>query len=289
MSIVSWREVSGRTISHRFGEAPTAERRFIVTLDNTAADSNEIFNAIGIPHGSPHPEYPFITAVEGTITEGSPDPFHAEVAYRYELINPDDRDPNPLARLDVWQFSTGGAAVPALYYYDGTTREALVNSAGDYFEGMTRDEAECRATISANREVFPLATAIAVTNTVNNATYLGAPAHHWKCTGISGQQQIEMVNGAEVRYWAITSELVYRQSGWNLLIPDVGYNYIDGFDKKRAFVIDPESGDKVACVNPIALESDGSMKAAGDLPDILSRRVDRESDFNVFFGSPPWL
>lgn len=289
MSVVSWREVSGRSISHRFGEAPTAERKFVVTLDNTAADSNEIFNTIGIFHGASHPEYPFITAIEGQITEGSPDPFHAEVTYRYELINPDDRDPNPLARLDVWQFSTGGAAVPALYYYDGDDQEALVNSAGDFFEGLTTDEAECRATISANRPVFPLDVAIAVTNTVNDAPYLGAPAHHWKCVGISGQQQIEMVNGAEVRYWSITSELAYRQTGWNLLLPDVGYNYLESSVKKRAFVIDPDSGEKVACVDKVALNSDGTLKAAGNLPDILSRRVNRETNFDLYFGSPSWL
>jgi hypothetical protein len=289
MSVVGWREVSGRSISHRFGEAPTAERKFIVTLDNTAADSNEIFSTIGIFHGTPHPEYPFITANEGQITEGSPTPFHAEVTYRYELLDPDDRDPNPLARLDVWQFSTGGAAVPALFYWDGTTQKPLVNSAGDFFEGLQTDEAECRATISANRSVFPLAVAVGVTNTVNDATYLGAPKHHWKCVGISGQQQIEMVNGAEVRYWAITSELVYRQTGWNLQLPDVGYNYIEGSTKERAFVIDPESKEKVACVNPIALNSNGSLKAAGQLPDILERRVNREVNFSTFFGTPPWL
>ena len=289
MAVVGWREISGRSLTHRFGEPPSADRRFVVTLDNTAPSMNEISASIGIYHGAPHPEFPFITMTEGSITEGSPSPFHAEVSYRYELLQPDERDPNPLARPDTWSFSTGGAAVPALFYWDGDTQKPLVNSAKDYFEGLTTEEGECRATISGNRATFPLDVAIAVTNTVNASDYLGAPPHHWKCVGISGQQQIEMVNGAELRYWSITSELVYRQTGWNLFLPDVGYNYLEGSVKKRAYVIDPDSSEKVACVNPVALNTNGSLKAANQLPEILERRVNRESNFDTYFGSPSWL
>ena len=289
MGVLTFHEVSGRTLTHRFGEAPRAERKIVATLDSTAHSTNEVVNAIGIFHGAPHPEYPFLTMTEATMTEGTPSPFHAEVTYTYELIQPDARDPNPLARPDVWSFSTGGAAVPALFYWDGTTQKPLVNSANDYFEGLTTEEGECRATIQANRLSFPLDVAIAVTNTVNASPYLGAPKHHWKCIGISGQQQIELVNGAEIGYWTITSELVYRQTGWNLFLPDVGYNYLEGSVKKRAFVIDADTNEKVACVNPVALNSNGSLKAANQLPDIRERRVNRETDFDTYFGSPAWL
>jgi hypothetical protein len=97
------------------------------------------------------------------------------------------------------------------------------------------------------------------------------------------------VNDVEINYWAITSELAYRQTGWNLQLPDVGYNYLEGGEKKRAYVIDPDSGDKVAAVNPVALNSNGSLKTAGQLPDILDRRVNREVDFSSYFGRPSWL
>jgi hypothetical protein len=289
MSVLSFHEISGRSLSHRFGEPPTSERKFVATLDNTAPTVSEVANAIGIFHGSPHPEYGFMTVTDVQFAEGSPSPFHAEVTYRYEVLEPDERDPNPLARPDVWSFSTGGAAVPALFYWDGNTQKPLVNSALDYFEGLSTEEGECRATINANRANFPLAVAVAVTNTVNNGTYLGAPEHHWKCIGISGQQQTEVVNDVEINYWAITTELAYRQTGWNLQLPDVGYNYLEGGEKKRAYVIDPDSGDKVAAVNPVALNNDGTLKSAGQLPDILDRRVNREVNFSTYFGTPSWL
>jgi hypothetical protein len=61
MAVVGWREVSGRSLTHRFGEPPTADRKFIVTLDNTAPSVGEVAGAIGIFHGAPHPEFGFIT------------------------------------------------------------------------------------------------------------------------------------------------------------------------------------------------------------------------------------
>lgn len=287
MAVLSVRELSGRSLSHRFGEPPTAERKFVATLDNTAPTVSEVASVIGIFHGSPHPEYPFMTVTDVQFAEGSPSPFHAEVTYRYEVLEPDARDPNPLARPDIWSFSTGGAAVPALFYWDGNTQKPLVNSAFDYFEGLTTEEAECRATISANRATFPLADAVDVTNTVNDSTYLGAPPHRWKCIGISGQQQTEVVNDVQINYWAITTELAYRQTGWNLLLPDVGYNYLEGGEKKRAYVL--FEGEQVPAVNPVALNNDGTLKAGGQLPDILDRRVNRQVNFSNFFGTPPWL
>lgn len=289
MAVVAYREVSGRTLTHRFGEPPSGERKFVVTFDGTAHGAQEAANAIGIFHGSPHPEFGFLTMTEITMTEGSPSPFHAEVTFNYELLQPDERDPNPLARPDIWSFATGGAAVPALFYFDGNTLKPLVNAVNELFEGLTTEEAECRASITGNRATFPLATAIAVTNCLNNATYLGAPAHHWKCSGISGQQQIEMVNGAEVRYWSITTELVYRQTGWPLQIAHTGYNYLEGGTKKRAYVIDPDTGAQIGAVTPQALNADGSLKASNVLPDILVRRVNREVNFSSYFGTPSWL
>lgn len=291
MAVVAYREVSGRSLSHRFGEAPTAELKYAITLDNPATSQQEILNSVGIFHGSFHPEYTYLRCIEGTVTENDPDPYHATATYRYELPvgGTDAFDVSPLARPDIWSFSTGGAAVPALFWFDGNTMKPLVNAVNELFEGFTTDEAECRATITANRATFPLATAIAVTNTLNASAYLGAPAHHWKCAGIAGQQQTEVVNGVEVRYWAITTELIYRQTGWPLQIAHTGYNYLDGSEKKKAMVYDDENEMWIPAVTPQALNADGTLKASNVLPDILVRRVNRETNFQTYFGTPSWL
>lgn len=289
MGVVSYREVVGRSITHKFGESPTAQRKFVVTLDSPATNAQDIQNAVGITFKAAHPEFSFLKMVNVALAEGSPSAFHAELTYSYEV---DGNDPNPLSRPDVWSFSTSGAAVPCFWYYDGSgnaNMKALVNTAYDFFEGATTDEAECRATISGNRSAFPLAQAVAVTNAVNNASYLGAAAHHWKCGGISAQQATEIVNNAEVNYWQITVELVYRQTGWKLMLPNVGYNYLESGVKKRAYVIDPDDNTtKIACASPVGLTNSGAIAAANTAPTILERRVHREVDFGSYFGTPPF-
>ena len=300
MAIIAHREVLPRTFSHKFGESPTAERKFVVTTDAPEAHQT-LLNTVGIFHGSMHPEFSYLLCTEGSVTE--PDRQHAEITYRYEVpqVGSQDSQPNPLARKDVWSFSTGGAGVPALVYYHGSgnsNRKALINSAGDFFESAMTEEAELRCSISGNRSVFPVAVAAQVTNCVNSDGFMGAAVHQWKCQGISGQQQVEVVSGVEIKYWSVTVELAYRQSGWNLLLPNVGWNYISGAgtslaEKRRCYVIDDATKEKVASANVMALNDDGSIRLNTDwtgsgAPTILNRRVHREIAFTPYFGTPPF-
>lgn len=298
MAINSFREILPRTFAHKFGESPTAERKFVVTMSQPV-DHQVILNAVGIFHGSTHPEFSYLLCTEGSITET--DRHHAEVTYRYEVPSSGSQDnqPNPLARKDVWSFSTGGSGVPALIYYQGSgnnNRKALINSAGDFFEGAMTEESELRCSIAGNRSQFPIGIAASVTNCVNSDGFLGASVHQWKCQGISGQQQVEVVNGLEIKYWSVTVELVYRASGWNLALPNVGWNYISGSGgsakKKRCYVFD-ESDEKVPSANVMALNDDGSIRFNTDFtgsgaPTILNRRVHPEIAFTPYFGTPPF-
>jgi len=57
MAVVSYREVVGRTLSHSFGESPSAERKFVATLDSPNTSTQEVIDTVGIGHLSSHPEY----------------------------------------------------------------------------------------------------------------------------------------------------------------------------------------------------------------------------------------
>lgn len=290
MAVLSFREIVPRSFTHRFGESPSAEIRYHATTDGPT-NTQDVLNAIGIFHGASHPEYPYLRCTEGSLNEL--DRFHVEVVYRYEVPSTgSDSEPNPLARADVWSFSTGGAAVPALAYYEGSGNadvRPLVNSAFDFFEGAMTDEAELRASISGNRAVFPIGLAAQVTNAVNSDAFLGAAAYQWKCNGISGQPQVEVVNDVEIRYWSVSVELAYRQSGWRLMLPNIGWNYLDAGEKKRAYVVGPPPDyEKIASSNPVALEANGGIRALGNAPDILYRRVHPEVAFQPLFGTPPF-
>lgn len=290
MTVVLTTELA-RTGVHKFGEAPTFERRWVCTLSSADTPASDCVSACQCFHGSAHPEISYAICVEVVVNEqyeGSR--YHHEVLAKYALPQKDEPDPNPLMRPDSWTFESSGAAVPALYYFDGTgnsTMRPLTNSAFDYFEGLTTDEAQQKVTIVGNRAVFPSAIAAAITNCINSDGWLGAPTHSWKCQGIRGELKFELVNGAPIRYWEVTATLLYRQTGWNLQVPDVGFNYLSGGEKKRCWVIDPEDGTtKIPSANPVALDGSGNIRQSG-APEILNRRIYKEVPFAGYFGEPP--
>lgn len=289
MSVREWRELA-RINRHQAGESPDLERRFIITLNNPDTNSAVMVQAVGVPFGTQHPEYAPALCYDVEVNEGyEGNRYWAELIARYRV--PDNAQLSalellPWLRPDVWSFQSQGVSVPALSYFDGDTQKPLTNSANDYVEGLTVDEAQQKIVVRANRLAFPSALAAAVTNCVNSGPYLGWPADHVKVQGISAEQATEVVNGQEARYWRITSELLARQTGWNLLIPDVGFNYLDGGQRKRATVKGPDSED-LPSANPVALNGSGGLKAVGSPPDILTRRVYRQVSFESYFGTPP--
>ena len=289
MSVNSWRELP-RVNTHRLGESPQMQRRFVLTLNDPNTNSGVMATTVGALHGAPHPEIAAAECYDLEVNEGYQDSrYHAELIARYEIpVEANEATLLPWQRADKWSFVTQGVAVPALFYYDGETQKPLVNSAFDFVEGLMRDEGQQKIIIESNRQQFPSALAAAVTNTVNNGTYLGFPENHVKVQGISGEQAQEDINGQTVRYWKIKSELIGRQSGWNLLIPDVGFNFIEGGQFKRAFVKGPPpDNEDVATTNPVALNGTGGRQPAGTLPAILNRRVYKQITMSTYFGTPP--
>lgn len=212
--------------------------------------------------------------------------FQATVTAQYEVVDlPDGPTPLPWQRSDVWKFSTQGVAVPALYYIDGQTIKPLVNSAGDYFEGLTVDEAQQKVTITGNRLAFPSALAASITNCVNAGSYLGFPPRHVKVQGISGELASETIDEQTYFFWKITTELLCRQTGWDLLLPDIGFNFVEDGKKKRAFV--ELDGEEIPSSNAVALDGNGGLAGAGNLPAILTRKIYREIQMSQYFGTPP--
>ena len=288
MSVNSWRELP-RVNTHRLGESPQMQRRFVLTLNDPNTNSGVMATTVGALHGAPHPEIAAARCYDLEVNEAYEDSrYHAELIARYEIPQTEENEYSllPWQRADRWSFITQGVAVPALFYYDGQTQKPLVNSAADYFEGLMVDEGQQKIVIESNRQQFPSALAAAVTNAVNQSAYLGFPADHVKVQGISGEQAQEEINGQTVRYWKIKSELLGRQSGWNLLLPDIGFNFIAGGVKKRAFVEGPD-GEDVASTNPVALNGSGAQQTGGTLPAILNRRVYKQITMSTYFGTPP--
>lgn len=289
MAIVSWRELP-RANSFRLGESRDLTRRFVVTHDGTPPTGDELSQELQIELGVTHPEYTnnYITEIE--YEENYEDSqYHSLVTASYGIAEGGiEQLVAPVQRPPLWSFQTQGTTVPALFYYDqegNASTKPLTNSAYDYFEGLTTDEAQCKIVVKQNRATFPNQLAIGLTNTINSAPYLGAAVHTWKCQGINGELKFEEFGGVLHRFWAVTVELLYRQTGWPLQLPDVGFNYLDGGQKRRAVVFDFENAEWVASPGPVGLDGSGGLTLGA--PAILVRRVHREVDFNQHFGSPP--
>lgn len=290
MGVASVKELS-RKAEYEIGQPRKLTREWVCVLtDDTLTGSPlyepDIGTAVGVGLGSIHPTYfdvPYrvrkIKITEGF--EGSP--YHVHVSAEYGIITANELL-HPTSRSAVWDFDSQPGEIPALTYYDGTTLRPLTNSAYDYFPGLMTQESTVVAKVQQNFATFPNSW-YAAQNCVNDATYLGCPAHSMKVQKITVTTVREEFGGGIVSYWGATAELHYRQSGHNLQLPDIGWNFIESGQKRRAMVFDFENSEWMASPNPVGLNGSGGLTLG--VPAILNRRVNPEANFSSLFGTPP--
>jgi hypothetical protein len=293
--------IQPRISETRSEEISEEELRLTRNFKATAGSVTQLsalIDSVGVFYGATHPDFPEAFCVslsyDESVQEGSGDVpvnvYEATLKATYEKPATEEYGKNPYTRKDIWTFQTQGAPIAALFYFDGNTIKPLTNSAKDPLKGLQVDEALQKILIKGVRSNFPSALAAAVTNCVNSDSYLGFPANHVKCQGITAERKYEIVNKTTIWYWEVTVELLARQTGWNLLIPDVGYNYLEGGEKKRCKVKAPdgEGGEvDVASADPVALDGNGGQLAAGATPVVLDRRIYRQVPFSGYFGNGP--
>ena len=284
-----------RTVDFTLGAPAVAKRQWHCTLDDDTLAGNplnetEVLTAIGLTTWyDAHPTWSFLSNRKVTITERAGDsPYHVDVVAEYGPTQANEVLA-PMSRASVWSFEAKGSEVPALYYYEGSgsavsDQRPLVNSAYDYFQGLTTTESMVKATCRRNFSSFPTSQVAAI-NSVNDGSYFGGGLYTWKCDGVSPAQAIEVFNNVVFTYWSTQIELLYRQTGWPLRLPDVGWNFLSGGEKRRAMVFDFKNGEWVPSANPIGL--DGSGNQTFGQPSILTRRVNPAANFTTLFGTPP--
>ena len=289
MAVSSFQEL-GRTLEGAIGEETKAKRRFVVILDDQAltqpTDNLDVVAAVGGSiWGAAHPEFDFLKLSKVSLAETFGDnPYHIEVVLEYSVLS-ENQTTTPTLRTPEWSFETvAGEQVPALAYYEGDELKPLTNSANDYFEGLTVSESLTRAIVKQNFASRP-AGLISSFGFVNSDEYAGAAVHHLKHEGSDIKQVNELWGNAIVSYWRAESKILYRPTGWNLQLPDVGFNAVVSGQKRRAMVFDFENGEWVPSPTPVGL--DGSGGQAGGAPNILNRRVLPQTNFQNLFGAVP--
>jgi hypothetical protein len=291
MSVTAVRELA-REYETEIGGRPIARRRWACILSDNTLQENppteaQLLTAVGLSSfGDVHETLPALGLRKIQVKERFGDsPYHVEVIAEYGTLTANEVQ--PLSRPPAWTFSRKEATVPALFYYNGSGNndlKPLVNSAYDYFEGLTKPERMIVAKVRKNFAAFPTSQ-MAAADSINSDSYFGGDPFTWAVTGIESTYTIEPWGIDVYAYWDTTCELTYRQSGHRLQLPDVGWNYLDGGEKRRAMVFDFRNGEWVASANPIGL--DGSGNQTFGEPAILQRRVNPVANFTTLFGTPP--
>ena len=307
MGIQAWRELP-RSFEREVGKAPTELfKRYVMTLDDNALNGSQpltvdqIFAATGLTFG--------VTAWDSVYLQYKPRKVRIEEAYEgnpYEIlvtvsfgiVDPDELIA-PTSRAATWQVESQTIEVPALYYFDGSgngTKRPLMNSANDYFQGLTTGEPIARMrwfkNIAATRASsgaqpyggFPW-NIVNAQNSVNNAAWGSNLVHTARVENVNVEYEEEEFDGLLYNIWKTTVIIAIRATSWNLQLPDVGFNYLSGGQKRRAMVRDNENGEWIPSPNPVGL--DGSGNQTNGVPAVLNRRVCPEANFTSLFGAPP--
>jgi len=227
------------------------------------------------------------------------------------------KDPNPLNRPDVYSLSTGSSTVAATEQWVDPDRfpalpngwQPIVNTAGDRIEGLKKRQVEISMSIKANRSDPPFSLAKGFVNKTNSTSWQGGAPETWLCTGISAQQQSEMVGEDVIDYWSITFNFSYREDGWYVRAPNVGlYAYyfvpqsgigsvsfpptfpLQGGLEKRRITVTDENGVKRPSAQPLPLADDGKLETQLLSNNQIKTRilvftVYRAVDFKTYFDN----
>lgn len=296
MGVVSVKELFRKNI-YEVGKSRQLTREFVLVLSDDALtnpmNEGSPFAQFLIPNVATktqrhlHPTYTSYACRKVTYTEGyEGSPYHVHVVAEYGIVTANELEA-PVDRAAVWEFASAPGEVPALYYYDGSgngTLRPLTNSAYDYFQGLTTQESLITAKVTKNFATLPTSW-ISAQNFVNDSTYLNCAEHTWKVARVNVVQSQEEFGGTVTRYWQAVAELQYRQSGHNYQLPDVGFNFIGGGQKRRCMVFDFQNDEWIPSPNPVGLDGNGNQ--TGGAPAILNRRVNPVADFQALFGAPP--
>lgn len=314
MAVLGHREVLPRTYEHKLGGQPTGSRTFIATVDEPTP-SQVVLDAIGITHNSIHPEHSFLECDGFSVDEI--DRHHVQCSYTYSLKQTEIQGGElpPWLEPDQWAFSTGSGSAALTEYYDVKPAGVdwlgasgpLMNTAGDVITGLTYSVAEAKITISSSRLTFDLNRVDTLTNAINEEQWLVFGYHEVQCTGISASPERLVWREQVVNYWRINTELNYRRDGYDLFLPNVGWNVIVAGKRRRAWTFVDEDGVRVRVPSPekVSLNFAGgplcgeegdtiptSYGGMGDSvgacpPEIYRFQIYHSLDFNLYFGSPP--
>ena len=128
---------------------------------------------------------------------------------------------------------------------------------------------------------FPYGKAQLYVGAINSDTWSGGGPKTWKCVSISASRKIESVPVyGKVIFYEVNVTLAYRNTGWDLMTWDVGFNEVTGGVRHTIMTAEGPANEPVALQNGVA-------KTPGLPPNPLTFRIYRMLPFVGTFPQIP--
>jgi hypothetical protein len=287
------RILDGTSVAGKFGESLQITERWQIRVETPLVNKAELLAHVsgtsGVKWGASHFEFPALKAMEFNLSPEGKDGLRWILSVNY-YIPPAAKIPKANGvPEDVWERSGGTTTIPAFTDKDGVT---ICNAAGDPLEGLEKEREESSwsltkfYTSSATLEADILAYA----GKVNNATWSGGATRTWKCYFKGAKRQaVSKLDGVddagELEFIESRWEFRYEPDTWNLKPWDVGFMELATGERKTIL-----GNDQKPVKQPVALNSNGSKKTAGQKPDVIRSGAGAEvyntANWTAAFGLP---
>ena len=304
MAILGWRRVvEGTGLSGKVGEPLRFDESWLIRCDSPNESKTALARAVPCGWYSAHWENQECRAMEFKLSPVSKEGllWRLDVAF-YPPPRAARMDENTGKPKDFWERGGGTSNVPAFRDRDGGM---IVNSAGDPVEGLQREREEKDWTLTKYYDDDSWkADADTYGGSVNSDAWDGGDPGTWKC-GFKGAKRRVVQNLARNRVADNAGEgepeaggddddlvLVetvwefrYDPGTWKTMPWDVGFHEIVSGQRKAIL-----GGDNKPVKQPVALNSNGTKKAAGSAPSVIRNGAGAPlypvTTFGIKFGTP---
>lgn len=297
MSIQWCRKLPKRELRGEYEQSDEYRDEYLVRTSSPGESLGAMVAATGVAYRDPHPENPDCEMLSFSVSPAGDSGLLYRVTLTYRVPPPEDNNDQPpqegAVKAPQWSGGSSVVTVPVLKHYeegnDPEQMKPIANSAGDPIHGLECEAAEHRLTLTAfvsSHETWMGASRM-YTNAINSDTWNGCAPRTWKCQGCSAKLGNAKIGGANVVFWEVTWEFVYRADTWLTRTWDVGF-----YERCDVNKVPSASGDERKIIytvekkptkTPVAL-SGGIAKQPGQEPDELSFRCYRQYDFGEVFG-----
>lgn len=307
MASVFVREVNKFSQSGSASDRASSYTRTFLVRTDCVENISTVTGYVGVYYGTAHPEdsKSFLESFDTSVADDSG--LLYTVTLNYKPAKPEDQgkgdEPDSeepgnipgLSRQSIWGASSSVSTGPV---FQDTDLAIISNTAGDPLEGLSKEFADFKLTLTQYYLTDAEWTGMAATytNATNDAEWNGCAIDTWKCQGCSAKLQEEKIKDefdveTVTKFWEISWEFAYRKETWALKVWDVGLsgkmNDSGDPDVNGTGKMNIKGQDGKSVKSPVALHL-GIAKVSGDAgwpkPDELSFVIYDSQDFDAVFG-----